>query len=313
MPKKGSARRLINYEWILGEGPSVLSLERMLSYNFKPRQAPGEAWFMGGTRRMYKSFIELPADKIEADELQHFLFEATSGLQSFYNCPEIVETYQSWLKFLIPHLVRRAAEGHGRGFLIEAVISSFFRIYAAGIETEYKDFREDILQTIGRATMVHGLWDGWGEANCTHSQASARPGCDGELSASLFFCLIYLRKPEIYSWVRSLLAIDSNYYRVQLLTWLVVAHGYLSSDEELFSFIDSAQYEIDWENSCLLHVTAPALPKENLVEFFRCVRELLSFEELCTWIDSIAKNQNLYESIKSEKIGDFVADKILAV
>ena len=94
------------------------------------------------------------------------------------------------------------------------------------------------------------------------------PECNGAISAAISFCLLYLPTEQISLWTKSLFAIESVYFRAQLLVWLCASYDCVLDEANFFSVLDQARFGIGWQSSFLLARERVDIPQENLDEFF---------------------------------------------
>ncbi len=306
------------YVWEPCVGPSETALLRLQELAVRPAVPPGEAWFMSPQRRMYPEFLNQPIATIPLSVIQSFLFEATTGILSFHDVPEAIESWRGWFRHLLPGLIVRGDETYAFHYLIESVFTIFFRVYSEGFEGEYEGFRRDVLETLGRAIMLPSLWDDDGESICAQYQdwetcGSLWPSCSGAISASLFFCLTYLKKDEVSVWTKSILAIECAYFRAHLLTWLAGSYEILASDAPNFRDIEQATSRIKWLDSWTLEKLAPLIPVANTQEFLATVRQVLTLDRLFVWLEDISCYKELSEPLASARVAEIVADVVLAV
>jgi hypothetical protein len=320
MSNNEHSNRSLAFQWIPGFGPSEESLARLRKLvPRRPHEAPGAAWFMSETRQTFPKFLTCEVSEIPGTDIDNILFEITSGIRSFFEAREEVEAWTMWFKHLLPDLIIEGDRFSALEYLIEGVITAFFRVYADGIDSEYSGFRHDVLRTIGQSIMRTTLWDDQGESVCARRQgwiaagdgSVMRPYCSGAISASLFFCLTYLHIDEIDEWTRSLLIIESDYFHAHLLAWLVGAHPILTADSWPLAVLDRAPMEIDWQHSFLLNDRTPRIPAANVEKFFSVVSEDLSLQTLLNWVQDISQIPELYESFYASGIPEYVADSIL--
>jgi hypothetical protein len=295
--------------------------EASLSYLQKitprpPSQPPGEAWFIGKERKIFSELIDQPVSEVPFKVITNFLFEVSSGVKSFRDATNEVATWKAWFKYLLPKLLARANECEGGEFLLEYIISTFFRVYSDDLDAEYQGFRQDALDTVGTAIMMPALWDERGENICAQFQCWMDDGpiwpvCSGAISASLCFCLTYLDQGQVKPWTESILSIQSNYFRAHFLAWLVGAHESVLAVNSQIA-MDRATVPIDWAQSYLLGDSSLAIPKANGAEFIQAVRIYLGLEGLLSWLDSISRFDDLFLPLESARVPEYIADKILS-
>ncbi len=227
----------------------------------------GEAWFLSKKRMMFDRLMTKRVPELPVKYLNFCLFEITSGVTCFGNR----DTWAEWFRYLLPDLTLRAHEQEyvGDNYLLENTISAFMAIFPQGLETEYHEFQQDILDTLSLALMKPEFWtpqldfpldplkrlprfllaehDGEIFVDC-YGFTKAQP----ELSAALFFCLKYLPTADIPSWVDSMLRIEHSQWRAGLLVWFLGFKQLLPFEPLTPAAVALAQPEISWQNShCL--------------------------------------------------------------
>ena len=124
------------------------------------------------------------------------------------------------------------------------------------------------------------------------------------LSASMFFCLKYLRADEVSPWMMSVFRIESPYWRAQVMVWLLGAHRVLTGglrQPSWFSLDDDPR--IDWEWShCLtgdysgLHGAGEIhdfIPAENRRRALEVTKNYFSEAMFLEWLNSISEHPSL--------------------
>jgi hypothetical protein len=309
------------YEWVSGRGPSAEAVERMRAHFPKPKGPMGEAWFLGGERYFFEWLTETPVAEADSGELNRVLFDIASGTNSFGRQDE----WESWFRYMLPDLALRGHETHAFEFMLEPTITAFMVLFPGGLEGEYEGFREDALASLGACLTGPGMWDASGvEAGAIdyplarflawEEQDGALLFADWDawracepLSASLFFCLKYLREEEVAPWVESVVAIEDPYFRAALVVWLLGALDLLESGEAKPRALEKSKARLSWHNPFLLESTyggggdaggAPEfLPRENRAAFVRAVRRSVTPETLLAWADAFAEDELLSESL----------------
>lgn len=128
--------------WIPGQGPDRAALERMRSHFSRPREAMGEAWFMGEQGRMFTELLG-NLDEISTFDLQKPLEEIANGLICFGRFEEWI----AWYHYLLAALMPRAHEVFVDS-LVEYLVTCFIAAYRDGVsDAPYPGFREDALLT----------------------------------------------------------------------------------------------------------------------------------------------------------------------
>ncbi len=227
MPK---AEPDLDYRWVPGQGCDAVALENMRAHFRRPAEPMGEAWFMSDER---KTFPKLMGDLAELKPPDIFepLDELASGPSSFGQQDE----WRVWLHYLLPRLTHI---WHSHYHVFDSLVTAFISQYSrTPIDEPYKGFRRDTLLTIGRAIMDPICWPaGKLDIEVALGRDLDAGGYRGwhntsqKLSASLFFCLKYLERDEVGSWLKSALSISDCYWRAQLVAWFVGAHGILTGE-----------------------------------------------------------------------------------
>lgn len=290
--------------WKPGVGINQDALSRLRSHFRQPDEAMGEAWFMGGNRRIFQ---ELKGDlsKLSAEDLQGPLTEIASGTSSFGPSRE----WNQWYHYLLAQLLPRSHDAF-LSSLLESLITGFIAIYPNGVYAPpYRKFLDDALLTLGSCMMEPDCWDGnevaVGSLLHRSNNNPNRVWCwwdaSGDFSASMFFCLKYLPDDHLEGWLRSALAIPSPHWRAQLIAWFVGAHDLLTGKINWPSeFPGSARPSVNWEWShCLRPELATndasgasritsLLPASARSITLRVVRSYLSDDVFLDWLTSIS-------------------------
>lgn len=257
-----------DFAWAPGVGIDADALARLRAHFPRPRQAMGEAWFMG-ERRMFAELLG-DLDALSARELHEPLFEIASGTGSFGP----MEEWHAWYHYLLGQLLPRAHEAWVYA-LLESLLSGFFAQYPHGVETApYPQFQDDVLATLGRCMMEPSCWTSEGivlgrflhRSNRNPNEVWMWWDASGDLSASLFFCMKYLLAPQVRPWFRSALEITAPHWRAQMMVWLVGAHDMLSAPDRWPSELSIGAYPaITWEVSYSLSAKAAAQARPDAV------------------------------------------------
>lgn len=252
------------YEWRPGVGADAQALQRLGRAFPRPPEPMGEAWFMGDDRRLYH---ELKGDlaALSTDHLQHVLEEVTSGTRCFGHLRE----WDDWFHYLLAPLIPRGHENDGSS-LLESLISAFMTLYPNGVYREpYPGFLADVMCTLGRCMMAPECWNGphaligrfMHRSNDNARQVWRWWDASGDLSASLYFCLKYLPQACVSGWFESVLAIESPYWRAQLIVWLVGSNDMLRGRVRWPSEFDQFAYpSVAWADA---HGLGPELAKTD--------------------------------------------------
>jgi hypothetical protein len=252
----------------------------------KPPTPMGEAWFMGTEREMYPQLLG-DLDALPDEDIARPLEEIASGSSSFGTFEEWIE----WYHYLLPRLILRKwvpTYYHPAELLITAFMAQHPTSEGS---LPYPRFQTDALNTLGRYIMSSHFWPD-GELDVVNCLGKwTRPtGIAGWyqagnlLSASLFFCIKYLPRGDVEGWFRSAIAISNDYWRVQIMTWLVGAHPILSGEiQQPSEFPENAPFGIGWNWSHVLNGhhsgnykppihLIPFLPAENRKAVFQVAR-----------------------------------------
>ncbi|MCB5205398.1 hypothetical protein LH464_23335 [Neorhizobium sp. T786] len=288
----------IVYQWRPGAGSEVAALARMRDTFPRPSSLMGEAWFMGEKRHMFTDLMG-DLDTLPVNALHKALEEIASGTSSFG--PR--EEWRDWFHYLLPHLVPRATERYVSA-LSETLVTAFMTQYPCGVvDPPYPQFREDALNTLGRAMMNPACWHDGRIVNGTLLHRTKWPNghwgwhdASGDLSASMFFNLKYLSPEEIPAWIASVLAIACPYWRAQLLVWFVGAHDLLEGCIEDPSGLPHRGPKIDWNWAHCLKMgnlapgdPAPFFPRANCQTMLEGLTKIMNEDLLLQWLMTIAE------------------------
>ena len=238
------------FRWVPGKGPDPAALARLTDAFPKPTKPMGEAWFMGEVRELYPELLgEL--DHLTDEQLHKPLEEIASGTSSFGPMDEWIE----WYHYLLPRLLVRNWSWH-LFQPAELLITGFVGQHPdSGGSLPYPTFRTDALATLGQYIMSPHFWSVKDSEvpKCFNKWKGPTGicgwyGADELMSASLFFCLKYLRVELVGPWFESTLSIRNKYWRAQLITWLTGAHpiltGVINHPAEL---AENAHFGVGWE------------------------------------------------------------------
>ena len=188
------------YKWVPGKALNTNSIERLKVLAPRPADVMGEAWFLGEQRRIFHELEGDPKD-IPLSILQKIFGEIISGIRSFGAYDEWVE----WTHYLVPRLVHRAHE-HELGSLCEVLIGGVLQV-SLGEETDerYEIYAKDILETLGQSLMVPENWEnGKVRVGSMLHRSNRNPArywgwdnASGDLSASIFLCLVFCRPMKL--------------------------------------------------------------------------------------------------------------------
>ena len=238
------------FRWVPGKGADPAALARLTDAFHKPTKPMGEAWFMGEVRELYPELLgEL--DHLTDEQLHKPLVEIASGTSSFGPMDEWIE----WYHYLLPRLLVRNWSWH-LFQPAELLVTGFVGQHPdSGGRLPYPTFRTDALATLGQYIMSPHFWlvKDSEVPKCFNKWKGPTGICgwyraDESMSASLFFCLKYLRAELVGPWFQSTLSIRNKYWRAQLITWLTGAHpiltGVINHPAEL---PDNARFGVGWE------------------------------------------------------------------
>lgn len=301
-----------SFTWAPGQGCDLNSLLRLKSHFPKPPPQPmGEAWFMGDERHMFNN-LSVSADCLSIAELYEAFEEITSGLSAF----GYLEEWWDWYHYLLVTYLEKANQNQYKDNLIENCVSGYIACYSlATNDPPYKEFENDVLNTLGRMIMNPGNWNGSNIVigNILHqpAQNSSDPWgwweASSDLSSSLFFCLKHLPDRLINCWFKSVLEIPSPHWKAQLLVWLVGAHPLIAGDIRKLSKLPDNPH-IGWEGSYLLsgHYTRENFNGTQTSEVISinkrkaistCINEYFSEDSYIEWLEIISKHDYLMAEI----------------
>lgn len=281
--------------WMPGQGPHPPAIDRLRAHGPRPSEPIGEPWFMGPTRAMHDELLRQPGGRADARVLASALWDIASGTTSFGHRRE----WDSWFDHLLPDLVVRAGEHK----LLECTMTSFFALYWDGIPERYREFRRDVLDTLGLSLMSQAPF---GRSFLEEPRLDAWFEVPGELSASLCFCLKYLDQDELPGWIDSLLAIDRPGFRASLLVWMLGARDLLRDPAFGTLRLSRTRPPIAWENAYLLENAAsgpehdqyarPFLPAASCSRFLARVLGHLD-EHYIDWLEAIWQDAVLEQQL----------------
>ena len=290
----------MDYRWIPGMGPDAERLARMAAHAKRPREPMGEAWFMGDAREMYTYLLDTHLDRFTDQQLEQPLVEIASGTCAF----GMMDEWQQWFDYLLPALVPLAL-ARCRSALHELLVNAFIAQHPNGVaERAHGRYRDDVLLTLGRYLMDARHWhDGKAALSCIlhpapgpQQQTWGWKDASGDLSASLFLCLKYLRPEEIDGWIGSVFAIDDPHWRAQILVWLVGSRPLMDGSNrypnQTIDLAPSVAWEWSWchtgaDEQAIDGQMTPFIALENAAAFKASVAKLLR-ETLTEWRASIA-------------------------
>jgi hypothetical protein len=224
MPRRDS--RQGSYVWIPGKGYDQAALSRLQRAFPRPDEPMGGDLVMSGDRYIYDDLLG-DLMLLSTKELQTPLEVIASGTSAFGPLDEWTDWYHYLLAQLIPHSHDTYVEA-----LLEILITGFVTQHPDGPRNEpYSVFFADALDTLGRCLMDQACWPN-GEIDvkaCLNPREHPWRWTEAsrKLSASMFFCLKYLGPDAIAPWLNSVLSIPNIYWRAELITYFVGAHGLL--------------------------------------------------------------------------------------
>ncbi len=272
---------------------------------------------MGAKRRMFDDLMTEGGRELSAKYLDKCLMEITGGITCFGK----EDIWVEWFRYLLPDLILRAHE-QWVSYLLESTISAFMAIFPHGLETEYREFQQDIVDTLSRSLMKPEFWTPHPDFPLDPLKMSPRflleehrgkifvdfygfTKAQPELSAALFFCVKYLSTADIPSWVDSILRIEDSQWRAGLLVWILgfnqagksrtrrrrptaTQRTLLRNEPLIPSAIESALPEINWEYSHYLELVGKGQGDEffssaNIDCFLKELRVRLTPATLDQW------------------------------
>lgn len=229
----------MSFSWhLIYEPPDPLALERMKAHFEKPSVPLPNAWFMTGEVTYFTPVTTTAPEALSAEELSEAIHEIDSGLRFF---PEsgFAADWQAWFRFLLPHSIQIVNSNTDNTFswpLLSITHRAFLMCYPETIPDSYARFRDDVVDTLGtralpqtlsrddaslklpgsaslQNSLFNDIWD------LTNTPDKDLPGIDEYFHLPMLFCLKYLTPAEIDTWVVSFLNIDSDQWRLSILTW----------------------------------------------------------------------------------------------
>jgi hypothetical protein len=264
----------------------------------KPEVPMGEPWFMSDQRKMYTELVDTPFSELSVDYLQGVLFDIAAG-KDFD--PDIwTDEWKPWSRYILSEVILRANQEHVF-FLLESIVTTFVVTFGQNLQTEYPEFRRDIIDSLAIAIMNPGFWPQ--QKNPIESPAARAPDFLLEehhgklhvelvgfgqapqvLSSAMCFCLKYLAPDDMASWVDSIFAIEHLHWRLAFFVWLLGARRFLA--ERTIAAIEETIPEIDWHNSFLLEkAEGPLIARENALAFVDRVRTHLTHDAINAWTE----------------------------
>lgn len=246
--------------WHPGRGPDRDALGRLALAFPRPATPMGEAWFMGGERRMFPELLR-PRESLQIETIFEALEELASGPVSFGP----MEEWTEWCHYLLPRLMPRMHETTLWASLLELVVTAVLAQHPHSDAPEpYAGFRADVLLTLGRCLMAPECWtgervdleSGLNKNFYPHPARWFWDSASGKLSCSLFLCLKYLPPAAVASWLTSVLEIKSHHWRAQVLVWAVGAFPFLTGElNQPGEAPEDANPDVSWWSSHFLKGT----------------------------------------------------------
>jgi hypothetical protein len=305
--------------WSPSHGVDRESLVRMLGASQRPSVPMGEAWFMGDEREMFTDALTTGYEQLPYEYVSRMLEAIGSGTTCFGELAE----WREWFDFLFPRGLQHPFDTYAFDYRVELLMTALFALYPSGFSNSpYKNFGNDTVATAGRVIMNPELWDGdrlrigsglfcesrrygevWWYFDQTHPV----------ISASMFFCLKYLRPDQVGGWFASAAEIRCPYWRAQLITWLLGAKPFLEGHVTQPSEFEKLSPDIRWESSHILagyydghfpgaplvdaegraipvsRQPIPFVPGENRRAFITACNGRLVGPERAAWIDQVTR------------------------
>ncbi len=259
-------------------------------------------------RRIFTELIEQNVEQLDGYFIDKILFEITSGTSSFG--PH--EEWNEWWHYLFPRLISLIKEPDS--YTVQNLINTSLRLDACYCLDEYRGFRQDLLDSVGKLIMKPECWS-IQTANPDLLEIGSwdgGPQCDAAISVSIFFCLILLTKEEIEPWADSILAIKGRYWRVNIFAWLAASQTNDFFNPRRFSKPKLAPYPpTDWSDSHLLANSNLKIDKEKINKLLQVVRKKLDLKTYLEWVDDIYQDEELASWLKISNLVEVVADTVL--
>lgn len=300
-----------NFIWKPGNGYCAESLQRMKDHLPCPPEPMGEAWFMAEERYLFK-YLYNDIDSISVNDLQQALEEIASGTSSFGHLSEWTE----WFNYLLPRLIPRSHESFV-DYLLEYLVTAYLTQYPDDdFDEPYLGFREDSIRTLGSAMM-----DGWcwrsnrivvgrilHESNNNPNKVWCWWDASGDFSASLFFCIKYLKENELHAWFNSLFDISCPHWRAQLIVWLIGYKNLLEKKITQLSMLPGNAYPaIDWAWShCITGSYSNTRSTTELMPFISdaklaitssIIRKRVTPKVIDSWLQSMSRHRYLLDEL----------------
>ncbi len=234
--------------WIPGQGPDesrVLELARIFG---KPSEPLGEAWFMGETREMYD---ELNAGGIEAvsnEKLAQYLSELVSGIWYFPRTRD----WEAWYGYLTTRIL---LDGRFLGeepapvdisVLWDGLIALSWVTRDHTPEHPTLEHEAEFAQVLLPLIMHPQFWP---EGRFNPRQKTALRPVSCRLPTSLLLAWRYLSPEALRPWLRSVLAIDDDLWRAQILVWLQQVEPIFRHGSSTYSVLKECGIEKMWPGS----------------------------------------------------------------
>lgn len=255
--------------------------------------------------------LEEPED-LGYKHLDSALREIASGISSFGRWEEWV----IWFRYLLPKMI--TWKGERLNTIIEATITAFMNVYWDGVADEYPEFREDVLNSLAKVIMTPPLWGSI--QDFPYLQGGYIWEINNTLTASMFFCLKFLKTEEIRTWIASFVAIEDVRWRLQIIIWLTKAKQFFKDSQYTFREpLDKKlrKYELDWQNieslTRINNFLTEFISIENQQEFWSALKENLTEDLFLRWLDDFYMQEPvLAKQIDDWGIFDQLFDKTLS-
>jgi hypothetical protein len=289
------------YLWRPGLGPDGAALARLQAHGGRPNSPMGEAWFMSERRKTFDHLLEQEVADIDSLQLAAPLEEMASGVSCFGPMRE----WSVWFHYLLPRLVPVSLDRPLQN-LQELLVTALMTQYPQDTESSpYKQFREDVLNTLGLCIMDGRRWSGGrivlGHVLHETQRVDGTWGwyeASGDLSSSLFLCAKYLDPSELGPWLESVVAIEDPHWRAQFLVWLMGARRLMRGPGLQPADVFMMEPRVDWASSHVLdgHYTGnhtepivrlPFISDVNKVAFWAALSRLLTAPVVEEWFRSV--------------------------
>jgi hypothetical protein len=248
----------LTFTWRLPYQPAdSAALERMRQHFHKPSELMPFAWFMSEIEYM-TWLMENPPESFSAKELSLAIREIGSGLKNFPGAYD--EVWSDWLKYLLPYtlqIMNSEKDDSWDPGLLEGTFNAIIYVFPQGITEAYHGFRDDLVYTFGtrlfpqvlsrdnpapisaslKNPVFNDFWD------YTNSPGMEKPGLYTEFYYPMCFCLKYLNRAEIETWLESLLKIESPQWYLSIMTWCL----YKDDEAPVTTLISESQLKVFYD------------------------------------------------------------------